>query len=153
MRIFLSFLTLFCAISGAFAQKTAGGPCALLTKAEIDEAVGVAVSDGVLNSTNKLVCDYKAGAGGTVGVLLTDKGPADSAEKVVAELTKRKMKAELAPGIGDGAYYSAPGYGMQQFGAFKGSKHVVVTVLLFGAPEAKAKAATEKLARKAVSKL
>jgi hypothetical protein len=151
MRIFLSFLISFCVISSALAQKS--GPCGLLTKAEIQEAAGIAVSDGTVNANNKLVCDYKSDTGAVVGILLTDKGPADSADKVVAELNKRKMKAEVAPGIGDGAYYSAPGYGMQQYGAFKGSKHVVVTVMMFGAPEAKARSAAEKLARKAVAKL
>jgi hypothetical protein len=153
MRTLPYLLLLLAASTGAHAQKTASGPCAVLTKAEVQEAAGGAVSDGVVNATNKLVCDYKVGDAGTTSILLTDKRPGETAERVVAELNKRKIKAQIAPNIGDGAYSSSPGYGMQQVGAFKGSKHVIVTVLLFGAPEAKAKAAVENLARKAVGKL
>ncbi len=153
MRTLPFLLLLAAACIGTQAVKAAAGPCELLTRAEIQEAAGVAVSDGVVNANNKSVCDFKAGSTGTIGILLTAKGPGDSAEKVVAELAKRKIAAQVVSGIGDGAYASAPGYGMQQVGAFKGSKHVVVTVLLFGAPEAKSKAAADKIARKAAGKL
>jgi hypothetical protein len=129
-------------------------PCALLTKAEIQEAAGVAVSEGAVNTTNKAICDYKVGTGGSLlNISLTPKGPADTPEKVVAELNKRKMPAQVLTGLGDGAYTSSAGYGMQQVGAYKGAKHVIVTVLIFGSPEAKSKAIAERVARKAVSKL
>jgi hypothetical protein len=132
----------------------AQSPCALLTKAEVQDAVGVAVSDGVINTTNKAICDYKVGSGGSLlNLSVTPRGPADTAEKMVAELNKRKMPAQLLPGVGDGAYTSSAGYGMQQVGAYKGGKHVIATVLIFGSPEAKSKAIAEKLVRKAVSKL
>jgi hypothetical protein len=125
-----------------------------LTKAEVQEAVGSPVSDGELNPNNKSHCTYKIGAAGSsVGVTLVDKGPGESAEKMVAELMKRKISAQVVPGIGDGAYASSPGYGMQQMGAYKGSKHVIATVLVSGAPEAKSKAVAEKVLRKAVGKL
>jgi hypothetical protein len=130
------------------------GPCALLTKAEIQQAVGSPVSEGVINANNKSVCDFKAGdAGSIVSIMLTAKAPADSAEKTVAELKKRKISAEVAPGFGDSAYASSPGYGMQQLGVYKGSNHVIVTALLFGAPEAKSKAITQAIMRKALARV
>ncbi|HWQ53839.1 MAG TPA: hypothetical protein VN442_09140 [Bryobacteraceae bacterium] len=125
-----------------------------MTKAEIQEASGASVSDGVVNAGNKSVCDYKVGnTGSVIGIMLVDKAPGESADKMVAELKKRKINAQIAPGIGDGAYTSAPGYGMQQLGAYKGSKHVIVTVMMMGAPEAKARAVADKVARKAIGKL
>jgi hypothetical protein len=63
------------------------------------------------------------------------------------------MTGAVVAGIGDSAYSSNPGYGMQQLGAYKESKHVVVTVFIMGAPEAKAKAIAEKVMRKALTRL
>ena len=114
----------------------------------------MAVSDGAADPINKSICNFKIGdTGSAVTVLLTDKGPGDSAEKMVAELKKRKMSGAVAAGIGDSAYTSSPGYGMQQLGAYKGSKHVVVTVFIMGTPESKAKTIAEKVMRKALTRL
>jgi hypothetical protein len=85
--------------------------------------------------------------------MLTTKAPADSAERTVAELKKRKMSAEVTPGFGDSAYASSPGYGMQQLGVYKGSNHVIAAVLVFGAPEAKSKAIAQAVMRKALARL
>ncbi|MBA3975339.1 MAG: hypothetical protein C0504_14125 [Candidatus Solibacter sp.] len=132
----------------------APAPCSLVTRAEVQQAAGVEVSAGAPNSINKLVCEYKtATPGSIVSVLLTAKAAADSAERTVAELNKRKLAASVVPGLGDSAYAASPGYGMQQLGAYKGSKHVVVTVLLMGAPEAKAKAAAAAVMKKALERL
>jgi hypothetical protein len=152
--MFRSYVVLVCCLLIFAAVAGAQSPCALLSKAELQEAAGLTVSDGALNSINKAICEYKAGTSGSmISVTLTAKGPADTPDKVVAELNKRKMPAQTVGGIGDGAYAASAGYGMQQLGAFKGMKHVVVTVLIFGAPEAKSKAIADKVARKAVSKL
>jgi len=72
---------------------------------------------------------------------------------MVSELAKRKIKAETVAGLADGGYWSSPGYGMQQMGAYKGSSHVIVTVLLLGQPEAKAKTVADALLRKAVARV
>ncbi len=149
----------FCALAAigsaaAQAPKAGLSPCALVTKAEVQEAIGSPVSDGVLNAHNKLVCDYKIGdSGSLINLLLTDKAPGDSGERTVAEFKKRNTKAEVVKGIGDSAYSSSPGMGMQQLGVYKGSKHVIVTVLMFTAPEAKAKAVAEKVMRKALARV
>jgi len=146
--VFLSCLSL------AQPAKPGLTPCALVTKAELQEAAGVAVSDGAANPTNKLVCDFKIGAtGSSITVLLTGKTAFDSAQRTVAELQKRKISSSVVAGIGDSAYAASPGYGMQQMGAYKGSSHVVVTVFIMGAPEAKAKAIAEKVIRKALARL
>ena len=156
MRIFAITIGVALLSNFAVAQPAKPGltPCALVTKTEVQEAAGVAVSDGAADPTNKSICNFKiGGTGSAVTLLLTNKSPSDSAEKTVAELKKRKMNGAVVVGIGDGAYTSSPGYGMQQLGAYKGSKHVVVTVFIMGAPEAKAKAAAEKVMKKALARL
>jgi hypothetical protein len=156
MRFLTALLFMSILVGFAAAQTPAPGlsPCALLTKAEVQEAVGAPVSAGVLNTTNKSVCDFKVGdAGSNVSIMLTAKAPGDSAEKTVAALKKQKISAEVVPGFGDSAYASSPGYGMQQLGVYKGSKHVIVTVLVFGAPEAKSKTVAQAVMRKALARV
>jgi len=148
----LACLILACASVGA--AYAAQSPCSLLTAAEVQAATGVKDAAGAPNKTNAAVCDYVLGATGAVlNVTLTAKGPQDSPEKMVSELAKRKIKAEVVKGIGDGGYWSSPGYGMQQMGAYRGSSHVIVTVLLMGQPEAKAKGVADTLLRKAVARV
>jgi hypothetical protein len=55
--------------------------------------------------------------------------------------------------LGDGAYASSPGYGMQQLGAYKGGTQITVTAMIMGAPEAKVKAIIEEVMRKALGRL
>jgi hypothetical protein len=128
-------------------------PCSLLTAADIQQVAGGTVTEGTPNKLNPSVCDYKMSGGSILNVTVTAKGAADSAEKMVSELKKRNITAEVVTGIGDSAYEAAPGYGMQQSGAYKGSYHVIVTALLAGAPEAKAKATAQTLLKKALTKL
>ncbi len=134
----------------AQSQKAGVSPCSVVTKAEVQEAVGAQVSEGAINPHNKAVCDFKAGDSGTISILLTPRTAADKAERTVAELKKRGIQAEVVQGFGESAYASSPGYGMQQLGAFKGSSQVIVTVMLFGKPEAKVKAIGQAIMRKAL---
>ena len=150
------YLLLFLFSVSAMAQpaKPVTGPCGLLTKAEVQEAVGSPVSDGVPEKLNKLVCSFQLGeTGSVVSVLLTGKAVNENAAKTVAELKKQKMNAEVVTGFGESAYASTPMSGMQQLGAYKGVNQVIVTVLIMGAPEAKLKSVVEGLMRKALARL
>ncbi len=152
MRLAVSLLCTFFAALAALAQTPA--PCGVVTKAEVSEAVGAAVQDGVPNKTNSRVCDFKVGtSGSSVSILLTSKTAADSAARTVEALKKNGMKAEVVDGLGEGAYWSSPGYGMQQIGAFKGGTHAVVTVLILGGADAKSKEIAQKVMRKALARL
>lgn len=92
---------LLCLLPIAAAAQTQPSPCSLVTRAEVQEAAGVPVKDGSINQTNKLICDYMAGdTGSMISVMLTAKGPADSAGKTAAELTKRKVTSAVVPGYG-----------------------------------------------------
>ena len=153
MRLFQITFCIPALCLAAMAQTKPPAPCSLLTAAEIQQITGGAVTEATPNKLNPSVCDYQMAGGSILNVTVTAKGPADSAEKMVSELKKRNIKAEVVAGIGDGSYASAPGYGMQQSGAYKGSSHVIVTVLMAGTPEAKAKTTAQTLLKKAPTKV
>jgi hypothetical protein len=147
-------IAISCLAIGPLAAQTqpAAGPCSLVTGAEVQAAVGAPSPDGAVNAHNKAVCDYKID-NGILNVTLTPKGPGDSAERTVAELKKRNIAAAVVPGLGDSAYSSSPGSGMQQLGVYKGGSQVIVTVMLFSGGEAKTKAAAEAVIRKALPRV
>jgi hypothetical protein len=133
-------------------------PCSLLTKADIKAAVGQEVSDGKLNTkANQAVgspCQYKVGDYGTFSILIKTAGPGENADKVASELKKMKIAvSDASSGIGDKSFFSSPGYGMVQLNTFKGTKYLIITMLVPGASEATQKAAAEKLMLKALSKI
>jgi hypothetical protein len=153
MRGILITFALTVSLSQAAAPQKAD-PCALATKAEVSEALGKPVADGKPNPINKTVCDFAGSElGSSVSIMMVDKSPADSADRTVAELKKRKMEASVVAGLGDSAYSASPGYGMQQLGVYKGSKQVIVTVMVPGATAAKSKAVAEQVMKKALTRL
>ena len=131
--------------------------CTLLTKAEIQAAVGQNVGDGKLNTKANpavgLPCEYVIGSSGAFSILVKTAGPGENADKVMAELKKMKIGVSDAPGIGDRSFFSSPGYGMLQLNTFKGPKYLIITMLVPGASEAVQKIAAEKLMRKALTKI
>ncbi|MGZ7045541.1 MAG: hypothetical protein ACXVJK_04380 [Candidatus Aminicenantales bacterium] len=131
--------------------------CTLLTKAQIQAAVGQKVADGKPNANaNPAVgtsCQYVIGDYGSLSILVKAAGPGETANNVMAELKKAKMAVSDAPGIGDGSFFSSPGYGMLQLNTFKGSWYLIITMLVPGATEAAQKTAAEKLMREALTKI
>jgi hypothetical protein len=131
--------------------------CTLLTKTEIQTAIGQNVSEGKINTNaNPAVsapCEYAVGSYGAFSILVKVTGPGETANKVMEELKKRKIPVSDAPGIGDQSFFSSPGYGMVQLNTFKGSNYLIITMLVPGATEAAEKTAAEKLMRKALTKI
>lgn len=131
--------------------------CALLTKAEIQAAIGQEVGDGKLNANaNPLVgqpCEFKVGAYGVFSILVKTAGPGETADKVMAEFKNRKIAVSDAAGIGDRSFFSSPGYGMIQLNTFKGPRYLIITMLVPGATEAAQKTAAETLMRKALTNI
>jgi hypothetical protein len=132
-------------------------PCAFLTKAEIQEALGKPVLDGKPNaSANAAVgipCEYVVGDYGAFSVLVKPVGPGETSDKVLAGLKKMNMKTADAPGIGDKSFFAFPGYGMVQLNTFKGSQYVIMTLLVPGLTEDGHKAPAEALMKKVLAKL
>jgi hypothetical protein len=127
-------------------------PCSLLTKADIKEVSGLESTGGTPNKNNAAVCDYVVGGSGVLGVSVPTGGSDASSDKIAAELNKRGIKTESAPGIGDSAFFAAMGYGMVQLNAFKGRNYVIVTLMLPGATEAKNKDVAAKLVNRALAR-
>jgi hypothetical protein len=144
------------------AQTPPGGtkkidPCSLLTKAEIQEALGQPVQDGKLNTrANPAVgapCEYVVGDYGAFSILVKPFGPGETPDKMLAQLNKMKMKTADAPGIGDKSFFAFPGYGMLQLNTFKGSQYLIMTLLVPGLSEDAQKVPAEKLMKIVLSKL
>ena len=148
----------FCFFGLAAAQGTQKiDPCSLLTKAQIQTAVGQNVSDGKPNANaNPAVgapCQYVIGDYGAFSILVKSVGPGETADKTMAELKKMKMAVSDAPGVGDHSFFSSPGYGMLQLNTFKGSWYLIITMLVPGATDAAQKTAAETLMREALTKI
>jgi hypothetical protein len=160
MRTTLTAMILLFIFTGlAAAQGTQQiDPCSLLSKADIKAAIGQEVSDGKLNTkANQAVgspCQYKVGDYGSFSILIKTAGPGENADKVSAELKKMNIAISGASsGIGDKSFFSSPGYGMVQLNTFKGTKYLIITMLVPGTTEAAQKAAAEKLMLKALTKI
>ena len=157
-KVLMVMAAVFCFIGMAAAQGTQKiDSCSLLTKAQIQAAVGQNVSDGKLNAmANPAVgapCEYVVGDYGGFSILIRTVGPGETADKTMTEMKKLKMAVSDAPGIGDRSFFSSPGYGMLQLNTFKGPKYLIITMLVPGATEAAQKAGAEKLMRKALTKI
>ena len=156
--IMMAAAAMFClAGASAVCGADAGSSCTLLAKAEIQSAVGQNVGDGKLNArANPAVgqpCEYKVGDYGAFSILNKTAGPGETADRTMAELKKSKIAVSDAPGIGDRSFYSSPGYGMVQLNTFKGSRYLIITLLVPGAAEAAQKNAAAQLMRKALARL
>jgi len=63
------------------------------------------------------------------------------------------MKTAVAPGVGDLSFFSFPGNGMVQLYTYKGTKYVIMTLLVPGLSEDDEKVPAEKLMKKMLPKL
>jgi len=139
----------------AVAQATAGrvDTCRLVTKAEVQLAVGLPVADPKPNASNPALCDFKVGDYGVVGFAVQPNRPGETPDRIMSELAKRKIQPVEVKGIGDRAFFTSPGYGMVQLNTFKGSNYAIITLMVPGASQEKVKAAAEQLMKKALLKL
>jgi len=131
-------------------------PCALLTKAEIQEALGKPAGDGKPNTAANpavgIPCQYVVGDYGSFSILVKPLGPVETPDKIQSMLGKM-MKTADAPGIGDKSFFAFPGYGMVQLNTFKGAYYVIMTLMVPGLSEDAHKAPAEKLMKKLLLKL
>jgi len=159
LTIFMAMGLVFICTGITVAQDTQKiDPCSLLSQADIKDAIGQEVSDGKLNTkANQAVgspCEYKVGGYGVFSILIKTAGSGENADKVASELKKMKIAvSDATAGIGDKSFFSSPGYGMIQLNTFKGTKYLIITMLVPGATEAAQKAAAEKLMLKALTKI
>ena len=112
--VLMVFVAGFC-LTGVAAAEGAQkiDACTLLTKVEIQAAVGQNVGDGKLNAkANPAVgipCDYVVGDYGAFSILIKTTGPGETADKTKEELKKMKIAvADASSGIGDSSFLQAP---------------------------------------------
>jgi hypothetical protein len=132
--------------------------CTLLTKVEVQDAVGQSVGDGKLhagaNPAVGIPCDYVVGGYGVLSIVAKTTGPGETADKTKEGLEKMKITvSDASSGIGDSSFFASPGYGMIQLNTFKGSNYLIITIMVPGATEAVQKTAAEKLMRMALTKI
>jgi hypothetical protein len=131
--------------------------CSFLTKAEIQEVLGKPVKDGKLStSANPAAgnfCAYVVGDNGAFSLLVKSLGPGEAQTRILDVFSKSKMKTAAAPGIGDLSFFSFPGNGMVQLYTYKGTKYIIMTLLVPGLSEDDEKVPAEKLMKKILPKL
>jgi hypothetical protein len=143
---------ILCAAAAALAAQQTKKTCSLLTKAEIQQAIGVAVADGIPNKDMDS-CRFQAPDGVGMVVLTASRDTsADSAKKVAAakQLNKNSKFRDLA-NLGDCAILIETAYVGPQVSIFRGADNLLISVMAFG-DTPKVSAAAEALARKAFSR-
>jgi hypothetical protein len=150
-------VAVFLFAGAAFAQGAqTSKACSLLTKAEIQAVLGQSVSDGKLNARVKTAvaapCNYVIGSSGGFNILVRPIDRGETADKLMEQMRKMKVVVSDAPGIGDRSFFSSPGIGVQ-LNTFKGSSHLIITLVAPKAGDADMKAAAEKLMRKALTRI
>jgi hypothetical protein len=150
-------LFLFAAVASAGQPTPAGAkkldPCTLVSKADVQQAVGQNVDGPTPNKANAAVCDFKVGDFGALGFAAQQQRPGETLDQTIAGLKKLNIPVAEAKGIGDRAFFASPGYGMTQLNAYKGPNYIIITLLIPGAAETKQKTIAEALMQKALSKL
>ena len=153
---------LFVSTLGIAAAQTAGAPkpvdpCALLTQAEIQQALGKPVQPGKLKTNNNPAagsdCTFVVGDFGSFNVLLKPLSLSETPARIKAEFARLKMNPVDLPGVGDSSFFTSPGYGMTQLHTLKGSRYILFTMLVPGATESLQKTAAEKLMRTLLTRL
>lgn len=127
-------------------------PCALLTKAEIQDALGKPVQANKRNAASNRNCAYVVGDYGSFSLLVKPLGAGETPDQYAAMLTK-SMKSADAPGLGDRAFYTFPGFGMIQLHSFYKNSYILISMLVPGLSEDDQKAPAQKLMKLALSRL
>jgi hypothetical protein len=132
----LFLLTLLASVLPATAASAAGkpfAPCSLLTPAEIQAVLGEPVKPGIAKvQANPLAgagCTYVVSDFGSFNVLVKPQQGGETPEQMKAMFAKMNMKPVDLPGVGDGAFFTSPGFEMVQLHAFKASKYILFTLM------------------------
>jgi len=131
------------------------GACGLVTKAEIEQAIGTAIGNGVPHQARKdAVCAYANSKGNKVNIFMSRSLDKRNLNTLVAEAKMAMPQAKVRefPGLGDKALMVEHPNGGTMLSVYRGGDVLVVSV--YGiANSAKAEAAVEKIARKAFKRL
>jgi hypothetical protein len=143
----------------AFAQGKAAAPgkgadaCTLVSKAEIEDAIGLKLQDGkkdpkMQNPGVLSSCDYSTQSGGQVSILIRQNPTKYAPGTEKAEFEKQGMKLKYATGLGTTAFFIDM-FGMgTSLGVFRGDyDYVQLSAMGTGGAEAARSAALAKAAK------
>lgn len=153
----LVVLALFPLATTASAAGKAFDSCSLLTPAEIQAVLGEPVKPGTAkvqaNPLSGAGCTYVVSDFGSFNVLVKPQQSGETPEKIKAMFAKMNMKPVDLPGVGDGAFFTSPGFEMVQLHAFKGSKYILFTLMDPKRKEAAARPLAAKLMKMLLPRL
>jgi len=131
------------------------GACYVVPKADIEQAIGTGLGNGVPQLTvDANICRYENSKGNKVEIVISHSQGKRDLSTLVDEAKKRLPDAKIQdlPGLGDKALLVDYPKGGTSLSVYRGSDVLVVSV--YGiADAAKAHAAVEKIARKVFSRL
>jgi hypothetical protein len=143
--------------SAVSAADKAFDPCSLLTPAEIQAVVGKPVKTGTAKvQANPLAgsdCTYIVGDYGSFNILVKPLQRGETPALFKAQFAKMKMAPVDLPGVGDGAFFTSPGFSMVQLHAFNGSKYILFTLLIPGLNEQAVRPLAAKLMKIVVTRI
>ncbi len=150
-------LTVLFFLPAALAAEKALDPCSLLTPAEIQAVVGKPVKPGTPKvQSNPLAgadCTYVVGDFGSFNVLVKPLQKGETPAIYRTQFAKMKMAPVDLAGVGDGAFFTSPGFGMVQLHAFKSSKYILFTLLVPGLEESAVRPMAAKLMKMVVTRI
>jgi len=129
--------------------------CSAVAKADIEQAIGTALGDGVPKLTGEAhFCTYQNSKGNKVVIVISRSQNKRDFSNLAGEARKALPDAKIEdfPGLGDKALLVDYPKGGTSLSVYRGNDALVVSV--YGiADAAKAHAALEKIARKAIDRL
>jgi hypothetical protein len=128
-------------------------PCTLLDRAEVERVVGRPVAEPAPNPGNAVICDFRFGDDGSVGIMAQDVGGSYTPERVMAELQQLDIEVRETAGLGDRSFFARHDYGITSLNTFKDTRGLILTVYVAGATHERQEAVAEELMRGAVTRL
>jgi hypothetical protein len=128
--------------------------CVLVTRADVEEAIGRHVADGKEESERRTSnCDYSA-KGGLISITIQKLAAKPDLDAEIAALKKEIPEGVVreAPGIPHAFYLDLPDAGTQLHIVNESNQYLMISVLGFGDPS-QVSATALQLARKAMRRL
>ena len=128
--------------------------CAIISKAEIEQAIGTTLGKGVGRQVHEAdVCEYSNAKGNKVNIFVSHAQGKRDLSTLVAEAQKSLPEAMIRefPGLGEKALLVTDSRGGTMLSVYRGGDSLVVSVYGMG-NRAQARAAVEKIAKKAFSR-
>jgi len=128
--------------------------CSIVTKADVEQAIGLSVADGAEEIQGKVsTCDY-ATRTGLISITVQNLASKPDLKMEIQALQKEIPEGVVrdAPGFPEALYLDIPGAGTQLHILNGGFQHLMVSILGFG-DASKVSGAAVQIARRALSRL